>query len=102
MVGPHYQMSSVSKILIFLCSILLLLKILIFFFCNTGSKYAMLSMKTTISTLLRSFSVHTDIKMEDIKLKVDLLMRSAIGYPITLQPRVRKPIPIQSDIVTST
>ncbi|RZF47741.1 hypothetical protein LSTR_LSTR006005 [Laodelphax striatellus] len=59
-----------------------------------GAKYAMLSMKTTVSTVLRNYSVHTTIKMEDIKLKVDLLMRSAIGYPVTLKPRVRKPIPV--------
>ncbi|XP_075233074.1 cytochrome P450 4C1-like [Lycorma delicatula] len=59
-----------------------------------GSKYAMYSMKTTVSTILRNYTLQTDVKMEDIKLKVDLLMRSSIGYPVTIKPRIRKPIPI--------
>ncbi|KAI5727227.1 hypothetical protein M8J76_016574 [Diaphorina citri] len=56
-----------------------------------GSKYAMLSMKVLISTLLRKFEVQTDVKMEDIKLKVDLLMRSVHGYPVRLVTRDRRP-----------
>ncbi|KAF0760023.1 cytochrome P450 4C1-like [Aphis craccivora] len=56
-----------------------------------GSKYAMLSMKVLVSTFLRNYSVHTDIKLSDIKLKLDLLMRSANGYPVTIQPRDRRP-----------
>ncbi|XP_054262081.1 cytochrome P450 4C1-like [Macrosteles quadrilineatus] len=52
-----------------------------------GSKYAMLSMKTTISAILRSYKLFTDIKMEDIKLKIDLLMRSVNGFPIRLERR---------------
>ncbi|XP_060876038.1 cytochrome P450 4C1-like isoform X2 [Metopolophium dirhodum] len=57
-----------------------------------GSKYAMLSMKVTVSTFLRHFSVHTDIKLTDIKLKIDLLMRSVHGYPVKIRPRVKRPI----------
>ncbi|XP_050423133.1 cytochrome P450 4C1-like [Adelges cooleyi] len=56
-----------------------------------GSKYAMLSMKVLISTFLRHYSVHTDCKMSDIKLKLDLLMRSVHGYPVTIRPRDRRP-----------
>uniref|UniRef100_A0A8D8V6D0 Cytochrome P450 4C1 n=1 Tax=Cacopsylla melanoneura TaxID=428564 RepID=A0A8D8V6D0_9HEMI len=56
-----------------------------------GSKYAMLSMKVTIATILRNFEVNTDMKMEDIKLKVDLLMRSVHGYPLKLTTRDRRP-----------
>lgn len=56
-----------------------------------GSKYAMLSMKVLISTFLRNYSVHTDIKISDIKLKLDLLMRSANGYPATIRTRDRRP-----------
>ncbi|CAI6360436.1 unnamed protein product [Macrosiphum euphorbiae] len=56
-----------------------------------GSKYAMLSMKVTVSTFLRHFSVHTDIKLTDIKLKIDLLMRSVHGYPVTIRPRMKRP-----------
>lgn len=51
----------------------------------------MLSMKVTIATILRQFKVHTDIKMEDIKLKVDLLMRSVHGYPVRLTTRDKRP-----------
>ncbi|XP_050054619.1 cytochrome P450 4C1-like isoform X2 [Aphis gossypii] len=56
-----------------------------------GSKYAMLSMKVLLSTFLRNYSVHTNIKLNDIKLKTDLLMRSANGYPVTIQQRDRRP-----------
>ncbi|KAF0760019.1 Uncharacterized protein FWK35_00004731, partial [Aphis craccivora] len=56
-----------------------------------GSKYAMLSMKVLVSTFLRNYSVHTNIKLSDVKLKVDILMRSANGYPITIQQRDRRP-----------
>ncbi|KAG8249438.1 hypothetical protein J6590_019726 [Homalodisca vitripennis] len=52
-----------------------------------GSKYAMLSMKTTISTILRNYKLSTSVKMEDIKLKVDLLMRSVDGFRLRLEPR---------------
>lgn len=51
----------------------------------------MLSMKVLISTFLRNYSVHADIKLSDIKLKLDLLMRSVHGYPVTIRPRDRRP-----------
>ncbi|KAF0747584.1 cytochrome P450 4C1-like [Aphis craccivora] len=51
----------------------------------------MLSMKVLVSTFLRNYSVHTDIKLSDIKLKLDLLMRSSNGYPVTIRKRERKP-----------
>jgi len=57
----------------------------------TGSKYAMLSMKVLLSTFLRNYSVHTNIKLSDIKLKTDLLMRSVNGYPVTILQRDRRP-----------
>ncbi|KAF0752653.1 cytochrome P450 4C1-like isoform X1, partial [Aphis craccivora] len=56
-----------------------------------GSKYGMLSLKVLISTFLRNYSVHTDIKLSDIKLKIDVLLRSSNGYPVTIQPRDRRP-----------
>uniref|UniRef100_A0A2S2Q055 Cytochrome p450 n=1 Tax=Sipha flava TaxID=143950 RepID=A0A2S2Q055_9HEMI len=56
-----------------------------------GSKYAMLSMKILISTFLQNFSVYTDTKISDIKFKLDLLMRSANGYPVTIRRRDRRP-----------
>ncbi|XP_015366844.1 PREDICTED: cytochrome P450 4g15-like [Diuraphis noxia] len=57
-----------------------------------GSKYAMWSMKVTVSTFLRNFSVHSDMKLTDIKLKLGLMMRSVHGYPVTIRPRDRRPI----------
>ncbi|XP_025419157.1 cytochrome P450 4C1-like isoform X2 [Sipha flava] len=55
-----------------------------------GAKYAMLSMKVLVSTFLRNYSVHTDIKLSDIKLEIDLLMRSVHGYPVTIRSRDRR------------
>lgn len=57
----------------------------------------MLSMKVLVSTFLRNFSVHTDIKLNDIKLKLDLLMRSVNGYPVTIRPRIRIPTHKRND-----
>ncbi|XP_026819471.1 cytochrome P450 4g15-like [Rhopalosiphum maidis] len=57
-----------------------------------GSKYTMLSMKVLLSTFLRNFSIHTDYTFNDIKLKLDLLLRSANGYPVTIRRRNRRPI----------
>jgi len=48
-------------------------------------------MKVTVATFLRNFSVHTDIKLTDIKLKLGLMLRSVHGYPVTIQPRDRRP-----------
>ncbi|XP_029344467.1 cytochrome P450 4C1 isoform X2 [Acyrthosiphon pisum] len=56
-----------------------------------GSKYAMLSMKVMMSMFLRNYSVHTNCKFNDIKLKLDLLLRSANGYPVFIQSRDRRP-----------
>nr|QTC11262.1 cytochrome P450 380C41 [Phenacoccus solenopsis] len=52
-----------------------------------GSKYAMLSMKVTLSMILLNYRLSTDMKLQDIKLKIDLLMRSVGGYKIKLHPR---------------
>ncbi|XP_050054621.1 cytochrome P450 4C1-like [Aphis gossypii] len=56
-----------------------------------GSKYAMLSMKVLISTFLRNYSIHTDMKLTDIKLQIDVLLRSSNGYPVTIRQRDRRP-----------
>ncbi|CAH1715439.1 unnamed protein product [Aphis gossypii] len=56
-----------------------------------GSKYAMLSMKVLISTFLRNYSVHTDLKLSDIKLKLDLILRCSNGFPVTIRQRDRRP-----------
>lgn len=51
----------------------------------------MLSMKVMVSTFLRNFSIHTDYTFDDIKLKLDLLLRSYNGYPVTIRTRDRRP-----------
>jgi cytochrome P450 family 4 len=48
-------------------------------------------MKLMMVALLRRYSVHTDSKLSDIKLKIDLLAKKADGYPITIRPRNRIP-----------
>ncbi|CAH0776748.1 unnamed protein product [Bemisia tabaci] len=53
-----------------------------------GSRYAMMSMKTTISTFIRNYEVTTSMKQEDIKLRVDLLIRSVHGWNMKLSPRI--------------
>lgn len=55
-------------------------------------------MKVLMSTFLRNYSVHTDIKLSDIKLKLDLLMRSVHGYPVTIRARDRRPTYKRSQI----
>ncbi|XP_022166735.1 cytochrome P450 4C1-like [Myzus persicae] len=61
-----------------------------------GSKYAMLSMKVAMSTFLRNYSVQTHYTFDDIKLKLDLLLRSASGYPVNIQQRDRRPTYIRN------
>jgi len=51
----------------------------------------MLKMKVTMSTLLRKFSLHTDMKLTDIKLRLGILMKCVHGYPVTIQPRNKRP-----------
>ena len=47
----------------------------------------MLSIRAQLSLILRNFKVHTDMKMEDIDLSYDFVLRSAKGYRIKLEPR---------------
>jgi cytochrome P450 family 4 len=56
----------------------------------TGGKYAMLSMKTTIALVVRRYHLETTHKMEDIKTRVDVLLRSINGYPVKISERRRK------------
>jgi cytochrome P450 family 4 len=44
-------------------------------------------MKTIVSTVLRHYKVTTSLKMADILLKVDILLKSVRGYPVALEPR---------------
>lgn len=66
---------------------LLLLVIYIIAVWPAGLRYAMLLMKTIVSTVLRHYKVTTSLKMADILLKVDILLKSVRGYPVALEPR---------------
>lgn len=52
-----------------------------------GLRYAMLLMKTIVSTVLRHYKVTTSLKIADILLKVDILLKSVRGFPVALEPR---------------
>lgn len=52
-----------------------------------GLRYAMLLMKTIVSTVLRHYKVTTPLKMADIQLKMDVLLKSVKGFPVVLEPR---------------
>ncbi|VVC41859.1 Cytochrome P450, E-class, group I,Cytochrome P450,Cytochrome P450, conserved site [Cinara cedri] len=52
-----------------------------------GNQYAMQYMKVQLSMILRNFSVHTNITMDDIKVKSDIMLRSVNGFPVTIRPR---------------
>jgi hypothetical protein len=52
-----------------------------------GLRYAMLLMKTIVSTMIRHYKVTTSIKMADIQLKLDVLLKPVQGFPIVLEPR---------------
>lgn len=61
-----------------------------FLFISAGYRYAILSMKVTLSMILRKYILISDMKLEDIKLEIDLLMRSADGYKIKMYSRNKK------------
>lgn len=52
-----------------------------------GSKYAILTMKMTISMIIKNYYITTDVEFSDIKLKFDLLLRSVNGYKVKLHSR---------------
>ncbi|VVC45436.1 Hypothetical protein CINCED_3A017723 [Cinara cedri] len=52
-----------------------------------GMKYALLNITVLLTQILRNFSVHTDLKFSDIKLKFNLTIKSVNGYPVTIRPR---------------
>nr|QZP43572.1 cytochrome P450 monooxygenase CYP4G252 [Ephestia elutella] len=54
-----------------------------------GRKYAMLKLKIILSTILRNFRVHSDLKEEDFKLQADIILKRAEGFKVRLTPRKR-------------
>ncbi|XP_050098887.1 cytochrome P450 4g15 [Anopheles aquasalis] len=55
-----------------------------------GRKYAMLKLKIILSTILRNFRVHSDLKEEDFKLQADIILKREEGFQVRLEPRQRK------------
>ncbi|XP_065201754.1 cytochrome P450 4C1-like [Planococcus citri] len=60
-----------------------------------GQNYAMLEMKLTLIALLRHFSFHTTVKMEDVKMNMGFLTTSPDGYKISIKHRIKKPSYLQ-------
>lgn len=52
-----------------------------------GRKYAMLKLKVILSTILRQFRVHSDLKEEDFRLQADIILKREEGFQIRLEPR---------------
>ncbi|XP_065201756.1 cytochrome P450 4C1-like isoform X2 [Planococcus citri] len=56
-----------------------------------GQNYAIFELKLILSTLLRKFSFHTTMTMNDIKLNTGFVIDVLNGYNLSLKTRVRKP-----------
>ncbi|KAJ8725105.1 hypothetical protein PYW07_016063 [Mythimna separata] len=52
-----------------------------------GRKYAMLKLKIILSTILRNFRIHSDLKESDFKLQADIILKRAEGFKVRLEPR---------------
>ncbi|CAO1376199.1 unnamed protein product [Diamesa serratosioi] len=52
-----------------------------------GRKYAMLKLKVILSTVLRQFRVHSDLKEEDFRLQADIILKREEGFQVRLEPR---------------
>lgn len=54
-----------------------------------GRKYAMLKLKIILSTILRNFRIHSDLKEKDFQLQADIILKRAEGFKVRLEPRKR-------------
>lgn len=52
-----------------------------------GLKYAMNSMIVVLAHFIRHFKVTTDMKIDEITFKWEIMMKSAQGYKVTLEER---------------
>lgn len=55
-----------------------------------GRKYAMLKLKILLSTILRNFRVHADIKESEFRLQGDIILKREEGFPVYLTPREKR------------
>lgn len=53
----------------------------------TGRKYAMLKLKVLLSTILRNFKIHSDLKEKDFKLQADIILKRAEGFQVRVESR---------------
>ncbi|GAB0093382.1 Cytochrome P450 4g15 [Sergentomyia squamirostris] len=52
-----------------------------------GRKYAMLKLKILLSTILRNYRVHSNIKEKEFKLQADIILKREEGFPVRVVPR---------------
>nr|AZR39471.1 cytochrome P450 [Agasicles hygrophila] len=52
-----------------------------------GRKYAMLKLKILLSTILRHYRIHSDLKEEDFQLQADIILKRAEGFKVRIEPR---------------
>lgn len=52
-----------------------------------GRKYALIELKVLISTILRNYKILSDLKEEDFKLRVDIILKRSDGFRIKIEPR---------------
>ncbi|KAL3266986.1 hypothetical protein HHI36_011134 [Cryptolaemus montrouzieri] len=52
-----------------------------------GRKYAMLKLKILLSTILRNFTILSDVAEKDYQLQADIILKRADGFRIKLAPR---------------
>lgn len=64
-----------------------------------GRKYAMLKLKILLSTIMRNFRIHSDMKENEFKLQADIILKRSEGFRVRLQRRklCRKPLPNEKD-----
>lgn len=49
----------------------------------------MLKLKILLSTLLRNYRVHSDLKESDFKLQADIILKREEGFQVRLEKRKR-------------
>lgn len=56
-------------------------------FLFTGRKYAMLKLKVLLSTILRNYRIHSDLKESDFKLQADIILKREEGFQVRIERR---------------
>lgn len=53
-----------------------------------GRKYALLKLKILLSTLIRTYTFHSDCTEEDFKLQIDIILKRMDGFRLKIEKRV--------------